>query len=60
MATYRFVDYHMIPILQHIESYKIKVIEMQYLDMHYTITTDAELNTEDFQHLSDGYNLEVL
>ena len=57
MAVYRFVDYHMIPVLQHIESYKLKVTQMVPDGFDYIVTTDGNISESEVQHLNENYGL---
>ena len=55
MATYRFTDHFMIPVLQHIESYKLKVLQLQPDGSNYILTTDGPVPVEEYDHLNVNY-----
>jgi hypothetical protein len=57
MATYRVVDYNLVPVIQHIESYKLKVTNMVVDGNDYVITTDGPISESEIVHLNEGFGV---
>lgn len=57
MATYRVVDYNLVPVIQHIESYALKITNMTNDGEDYVITADGSISESEVTHLYDNYGL---
>lgn len=57
MAVYKVVDHNLVPVIQHIESYKLKITNMTSSGIDYIITTDGPITDSEVVHLYDSYGL---